>query len=435
MKNTNKDIKAQNSGRTIPEDKIQFSCDDGVGNAMRKPWNVSNQKVTNIARGSGTPPTGSIAVKSDLSDYLEKGGVTTRGVFLRTTGGLMIGDIDMTSSCTVVGLPTSYKTATVNENDMASVGMVSEDIGSLANKVTELIDRINQLSSTNGLDKIIKDLGTPSNNNVTKPTESKWLVRAGGSPMQGDLGFKKNSQSSPTDSDPTITNLAITGSVASPITKTAPKPKPKKTAPKKSSTTTGSTAGSTTKALTALGAISTATTQENLHRIVAVNDLKETLEAIKTKNTTYPNWTGMDVPFVCLKQGTSTTSSIDYEKSDNADKYIKTVSETSVTLLRRGIYCVSCIYDFTQPTPPTPPSGSSTSATEVSCALSLTPKNGTKTERYKITGKSDTTLIGRAYIFVEGDQASIETILSFDVTPTPTIEKRTWTVSFVGAAY
>ncbi len=81
MKNTNKDIKAQNSGRTIPEDKIQFSCDDGVGNAMRKPWNVSNQKVTNIARGSGTPPTGSIAVKSDLRIILKREVLLQEGSF------------------------------------------------------------------------------------------------------------------------------------------------------------------------------------------------------------------------------------------------------------------------------------------------------------------------------------------------------------------
>ncbi|MEF9497229.1 hydrolase [Chlamydia sp. 04-14] len=404
MKNIIKDIKAQNSGKAIPEDQIQFSCGgDGVTeNAMRKPWNVSSQRITNIARGSGNPASGSIALKSDLSDYLQKGGVTTRGIFLRTTGGLMIGDINMGTNNTIVGLPTSYKTTIVNDNDIASVGMVSEDIGSLAAKVTDLIDRINNLSSANGLDKIIKDLGTPSNGNVTKPKEAKWLVRAGGNSMTGNLGFQKSEQSTPTDPEPTIKDLAITGSVASGVS--------------------------------AVGAISTATPKDNLQRIVAVNDVLETLSTIKT-NTTYPKWTGMDVSFVCLKQGANSSSSTDYEKSKNADKYITTVDANNVTLLRRGIYCVSFIYDFTQPTPPTTPPATPTPATDVSCALSITPKGGTKTECYKMTGKSDTTLIGKTYIFVEGTQASTETTLSFEVTSTPAVAKRTWTVSFVGAAY
>ncbi|QVE48958.1 hydrolase [Chlamydia crocodili] len=406
MKNTIKDIKAQNSGKAIPDDQIQFSCGgDGVTeNAMRKPWNVSNQRITNIARGSGNPASGSIALKGDLSDYLQKGGVTTRGIFLRTTGGLMIGDINMGSTHTIVGLPTSYKTTVVNDNDIASVGMVSEDIGSLAAKVTDLIDRINNLSSADGLDKIIKDLGTPSNGTVTKPSEAKWLVRAGGNSMTGNLGFKKSEQSTPTDPEPTIKNLAITGSIASGVS--------------------------------AVGAISTGTTKENLQRIVAVNDLTETLDTISKNNTSYPKWTGMDVSFVCLKQGANSSSSTpNYTKSQNSEKYITSTSETSATLLRRGIYCVSFIYDFTQPTPPTTPPGTPTPATDVSCTLSLTPKSGTKTECYKLTGKSDTTLIGKTYIFVEGNQASIETTLSFEVTSTPSVAKRTWAVSFVGAAY
>ncbi|SYX08899.1 hypothetical protein C834K_0440 [Chlamydia poikilotherma] len=404
MKNIIKDIKAQNSGKAIPNDQIQFSCGgDGVTeNVMRKPWNVSNQRITNIARGSGNPASGSITLKSDLSDYLQKGGVTTRGVFLRTTGGLMIGDIDMGSTHTVVGLPISYKTTIVNDNDTASVGMVSEDIGSLADKLTDLINQINDLSSAGGLDKIIKDLGTPSGGTLTKPNEAQWLVRAGGNSMAGDLGFKKNEQSTPTDPEPTIKNLAITGSVAS--------------------------GGS------AVGAISTATPKDKLQRIVAVNDLTETLNEI-VKNTTYPKWTGMDVSFVCLKQVASSStppSSTDYEKSSNADNYITTVDANSVKLLRRGIYCVSFIYDFTQPNPPsTPPAP----ATDVSCALAITPKSGTKTECYKVTGKSDTTFIGKTYIFIEDAQASTEATLSFEVTATSSIAKQTWTVSFIGAAY
>ncbi|WP_375793317.1 hydrolase [Chlamydia sp. 12-01] len=406
MKNITKDIKAQISGKVIPENQIQFSCGgDGVSeNAMRKPWDVSNQRIVNITRGSGTPPTGSIVLKSDLGDYLQKGDVTTTGTFLRTTGGLMIGNIDMGSANTVVGLPTSYKTTVVNDTDMASVGMVAEDIGSLADKVIDLIDRINALTSKDGLSAIIKDMGTPtgSDGTISKPTEAKWLVRKGGNSMQGNLGFQKSEQSTPTDPDPTIQNLSITGSTANTVT--------------------------------VLGAISTGTTKENLQRIVAVKDVLETLSTIKT-NTMYPEWTGMEVSFVCLKQTNSGSSSVSYEKSKNSEQYITTTSETSATLLRRGVYCISFIYDFTQPTPPVPPPGTPTPPTDVSCILSLTPTGGTKTECYRMTGKSDNTLIGKTYVFVEGTQASISTTLSFDVTSTPTVAKQTWTVSFVGAAY
>lgn len=218
--NENEVVENQN---VIPDEKILFSCvnSDGTSkNVMRQPWNVSNHRITNIVRGTDDPaPAGSIALKSDLSDYLQKGEITTAGIFLRTTGGLMIGDISMGSSHTVVGLPTSYKTTVVDSADAASVGMVEEDIGALAHKVTDLINRINQLTSKNGLDEIIKDLGTPtfegpgSTPNVTlkNPKEAKWLVRSGGNSMQGDLRFQKIEQSSPTAPEPTITNLVISG--------------------------------------------------------------------------------------------------------------------------------------------------------------------------------------------------------------------------------
>ncbi len=411
----------------IPDDKILFSCvhDDSTSkNVMRKPWNVSNHRITNIVRGTDDPaPTGSIALKSDLSDYLQKGEITTAGIFLRTTGGLMIGDINMGSSYTVLGLPTSYKTTVVDSANVASVGMVEEDIGALAHKVTDLISRINQLVSENGLDKIIKDLGTPTlggsgkppNVNLTSPQEAQWLVRAGGNSMKGDLGFQKSEQSSPTAPEPTITNLLISGN-----------PKNKTTA--------------------ALGAISTATPAADLQRMVAVDDITKTLQSITPDSNAYPNWSGMDIPCVCLKQGAPNgSSSTDYDKSKNSELYIQTKDGNSVTLLRRGIYCVSFCYDFTQtepPAPPSPPTDPSVPPTppgaksaEVSCTLFLQPKDGEKKECYKVTGKANSSLIGKTYIFVPGDQASVSIDLSFEVSSSPAVAKRTWTITFIGAAY
>lgn len=416
----------------IPDEKILFSCvhgDSTSKNVMRQPWNVSNHRITNIVRGdSDSAPEGSIALKSDLSDYLQKGDITTTGIFLRDTGGLMIGNIDMGSNHTVLGLPTSYKNTIVGSADAASVGMVEEDIGTLAHKVTDLINRINQLASKNGLDQIIKDLGTPTFGesgkppkvSLTKPKEAKWLVRDGGNSMQGDLGFQKSEQSSPTAPEPTITNLVISGN-----------PKNKATA--------------------ALGAISTGTPKDDLQRMVAVDDIIKTVESVKTNNNAYPNWSGMDIPCVCLKQGAPNgSSSASYDKSKNSELYIQTKDGNSVTLLRRGIYCVSFCYDFTQPEPPAPPSPPTppvspdpsappttpdAKSAEVSCTLSLKPKEGEKKECYKVTGKASSSLIGKTYIFVPGDQASVSIDLSFDVSSSPAVDKRTWTITFIGAAY
>ncbi|BAE81363.1 cell wall associated hydrolases [Chlamydia felis Fe/C-56] len=429
MKNFFKSVKAQNSRDTTSTDQNLFSCGSNE-NSMYQPWNVSGQRIANIVRdANGTPSTGSIALKSDLKDYLQKGDITTTGTFLRTAGGLMIGNINMGGSSTVVGLPTSYKTSTVNSTDMASVGMVSEDIGALANNVTDLINRINDLVSTNGLDKLIEDLGTPEGDKGTlkNPQNAKWLVRGGGNSMQGDLGFKKSEQSAPTDLDPTIKNLIITG-------------------------------GTTKNRVTAaLGAVSTGTGKENLQRILAVKDVLETVAGISQHNSLYPNWSGMEIPFVSLKQTSNGSSTPNYEKSRNSENYITTTDNSSVTLLRRGIYLVSFIYDFSQSTVTSPgisPSGycrlsgdsypsetlsliknPALAAANVSCSLSLTPNGGAKKECYKIEGKSDSTLIGNTYIFVEGSQASVSTILSFDVTSSPAVTTRTWTVSFIGAAY
>ncbi|SGA19841.1 cell wall associated hydrolases [Chlamydia abortus] len=416
----------------IPDEKILFSCvhgDSTSKHVTRQPWNVSNHRITNIVRGdSDSAPEGSIALKSDLSDYLQKGDITTTGIFLRDTGGLMIGDIDMGSAYTVLGLPTSYKNTIVGSADAASVGMVEEDIGTLAHKVTDLISRINQLVSENGLDKIIKDLGTPTlggsgkppNVTLTKPKEAKWLVRDGGNSMQGDLGFQKSEQSSPTAPEPTITNLRISDN---PKNKTA----------------------------AALGAISTGTPKDDLQRMVAVDDIIKTVESVKTNNNAYPNWSGMDIPCVCLKQGAPNgSSSGNYDKSKNSELYIQTKDGNSVTLLRRGIYCVSFCYDFTQPEPPAPPSPPTppvspdpsapprtpdAKSAEVSCTLSLKPKEGEKKECYKVTGKASSSLIGKTYIFVPGDQASVSIDLSFDVSSSPAVDKRTWTITFIGAAY
>ncbi|WP_348663967.1 hydrolase [Chlamydia vaughanii] len=409
MKKLFKNIQSQNSTKTIPADKILMSCGDTTTaeNTMSKPWNVSGNPITNISRTANppanppaTPAGNSIVIKSDLTDYLEKGGVTISGIYLRLKGGLVVGDINM-SNHSITGLPSSYSGATIDPADMASVGIVNEDIGPIIKKVNDLIKRITDLDSGPDLDQLITDLGSPGTDGIlANPEKAKWLVLDGKNSMLGPLDFQRIPASPPDVPDPTIKALGITGSTAS--------------------------------GTTALGVISAATDPALLDRIVAVQDLKETLDAI-TKNTAattnYPGWTGMDVPFICLKQSTGGSSTPNHIDSKSSEKYLTYVDESNVTLLRRGIYFVSFMYDFTQTaTPPTTP-------TDVSCTISLTPNgssgsSGTKTAYYTLTGKSDNTLIGQTYVLVEGDTASLSTKLSIEVTPNTSISKKSWTASF-----
>lgn len=402
MKQSLKSINSQNSATTIPNDQLTVSCNEKeVG--IYKPWDVGNATIKNIARPTANPPdtlpAGCIALKSDLDNYLNKGNITTSGTYLRTRGGLMVGDINMNNHA-ISGLPSSYKNIQVSLQDIVSVGMVQEDIGVIADNVTTLVEYMNKMTDPNsGLDQLSKDLGSPDQSgNLQQPNAAKWLVIAQGNTMQGTLNFKKLEEDGLSNKAPTITGLYITSSSGS---------------------------GASTQTQT-LGAISNGTDASLLTRIVAVDDFTKTLSSLTPSTgtgttTTYPEWTGMDMPFICLNYPSSTSSNNTHTASKNADKFMTYQNDSSLTLLRRGVYFISFCYDFSS-TPSSP-------ATDVSCTLSLTPNGGTKTAIYTCNGKSDTTLTGQYCVFVEGDSPSVSTTLSIDVTPTPA-SKKMWAISF-----
>ncbi|ANG66441.1 hypothetical protein [Chlamydia gallinacea] len=407
MKQSLKSINSQNSATTIPNDQLTVSCNETeVG--IHKPWDVGNATIKNIARPITTPPdalpSGCIALKSDLDNYLNKGNITTSGTYLRTRGGLMVGGINMNNHV-ISGLPASYKNIQVNLQDIVSVGMVQEDIGVIADNVTTLVEHMDKMTDpSSGLDQLSKDLGSPNKSgDLQKPNEAKWLVIAQGNTMQGTLNFKQLEEDGLSNKAPTITGLCITSS-------------------------SGSGSGTSTKTQ-ALGAISNGTDASSLTRIVTVDDFTKTLSSLTpstgtgtgTTTSTYPEWTGMDMPFICLNYPSSTSSNNTHTASKSADKFMTYQDESSLKLLRRGVYFVSFCYDFS--------STSSSPATDVSCTLSLTPDGGTKTEVYTCSGKSDANLVGQYYVFVAGDTPSVSTTLSIEVTPTPA-SKKMWGVSF-----
>lgn len=403
MKQSLKSINSQNSATTIPNDQLTVSCNETeVG--IHKPWDVGNATIKNIARPTANPPdtlpAGCIALKSDLDNYLNKGNITTSGTYLRTRGGLMVGDINMNNHA-ISGLPSSYKNIQVSLQDIVSVGMVQEDIGVIADNVTTLVEYMNKMTDPNsGLDQLSKDLGSPDQSgNLQQPNAAKWLVIAQGNTMQGTLNFKKLEEDGLSNKAPTITGLYITSS-------------------------SGSGASNQTQAL---GAISNEMDASLLTRIVAVDDFTKTLSSLTsstgtgTSTSTYPEWTGIDTPFICLNYPNSTSSTSTHTASKGADKFMTYQNDSSLTLLRRGVYFISFCYDFSS-TPSSP-------ATDVSCTLSLTPNGGTKTEVYTCNGKSDENLVGQYYVFVAGDTPSVSTTLSIEVTPTPA-SKKMWGVSF-----
>lgn len=402
MKQSLKSVNSQNSTTTIPNDQLTISCSE-MEIGIHKSWDVGNATIKNIVRPTATPPdtlpAGCIALKSDLNDYLSKGNVTTSGTYLRTRGGLMVGDINMNNHV-ISGLPSSYKNIQVNPQDIVSIGMVQEDIGVIADNVTTLIEHMDKMADpSSGLDQLSKDLGSPDQSgNLQYPNAAKWLVIAQGNTMQGTLNFKQLEEEGLSNKAPTITGLCITSS-------------------------SGSGASTQTQAL---GAISNGTDASSLIRIVAVDDFIKTLSSLTPSigtgtTATYPEWTGVDTPFICLNYPSSTSSNNTHMASKNADKFMTYQDESSIKLLRRGVYFISFCYDFS--------STSSSPATDVSCTLSLTQNGGTKTEVYTCNGKSDESLVGQYYVFVAGDTPSVSTTLSIEVTPTPA-SKKMWGVSF-----
>ncbi|EPP37499.1 putative cell wall associated hydrolase [Chlamydia psittaci 10_743_SC13] len=412
MKESLKRINLQNSTATNTVDESSVSC-SGDEVLVHQPWNIGNTTIKNIVRPtineSESLPNGCIVLKSDLSDYLQKGLVTTSGTYLRTIGGLMVGNIDMGNN-KVSGLPTSYAEIQVDSKDIVSVGMVQEDIGAIADTVKILVRRMDEITDPQyGLDKLFTDLGSPGENGVlAHPNQAKWLIINGDNTMEGTLHFQKLEQTSLLGENPTITGLYIGNS----------------------SSSSGGNGSSGSGTLQAVGAISNETDADLLTRLVAVDDLTKTLEPVKnstgtgTSTATYPQWTGMDVPFICLTS--SNSSSTNPVKSKCADKFMTYTNEGQLTLLRRGLYFISFCFDFSSASSS---DTSDSSATDVSCTLSLTPNGGSKTTVYTCSGKSDTTLTGQCYLFAEGDTPSVSTTLSIEVTPTP-VSKKMWAISF-----
>lgn len=67
--------------------------------------NAKSQQVRQVAAGTEDQD---VIVLSQLEGYLQKGSKSIAGLFLPTSGGMMVGDIDMGTNHTIKGLPSSW---------------------------------------------------------------------------------------------------------------------------------------------------------------------------------------------------------------------------------------------------------------------------------------------------------------------------------------
>ncbi|WP_080122864.1 hypothetical protein [Chlamydia suis] len=403
--------------------------------------NAKNQQVRQVAAGTEDQD---VIVLSQLDGYLQKGSKSIAGLFLPTSGGMMVGDVNMGGTThTIKGLPSSWGGAGYLGNDYAaSVGIVKDVLGDFGDRIKNLIEKITQYAGAgNGsLDQLLKDLGDPKETSpsgqtpavtLQKQKEAKWLLLSAKNAMTGTLRLEQKQGALPTDSAPTIKNLK-TGDV---------------------------------------GVVGTATPKEKLQKIITVSDLKTILNALQ-KNTssgsssgsgagagagtgagattaTFPEWTGQEVPYLMDQSpdNTAAGSTQNPVKSTNADKYIQKNNGTNGTysLLRRGIYLVTFAYEFAsqpqngvvtctgtltaKPKPTTTPGGTgSQTATPVTVFSTIGSPDGQ-------------TVTGSAYILVPGEQAFSEYTLEIKLTSgnagatTPTASKSYVAISYMGAGY
>lgn len=398
--------------------------------------NAKNQQVRQVAEGTEDQD---VIVLSQLDGYLQKGSKSIAGLFLPTSGGMMVGDIDMGTAPggnTIKGLPSSWGGAGYLGNDYAaSTGIVKDVLGDYGDRIKNLIAKITEYagSGDGSLDKLLEDLGSPQDNSqsggqtpavtLTQQEKAKWLLLSAKNAMTGTLRLEQKQGALPTDSAPTIKNLK-TGDV---------------------------------------GVVGTATPKEKLQKIITVSDLTTILKDLQNNTPpgsssgagagsgtgagattpTFPDWTGQEVPY--LIDNTGAGSAQNPVKSTNAENYIKK-ENNAYSLLRRGIYLVTFAYEFTSPT----------QNKAVTCTGTLTPKTPPPTTTpggagsqaaapetvFSIKGSSDgLTVTGSSYILVPGEQAFSEytlamTLTSGDTGANPATASNSYVaISYMGAGY
>lgn len=421
--------------------------------------NAKNQQVRQVAVGTEDQD---VIVLSQLDGYLQKGSKSIAGLFLPTSGGMMVGDINMGTNPggnTIKGLPSSWGESGYLGNDYAaSTGIVKDVLGDYGDRIKSLIEKITQYagSAEGSLAKLLEDLGGPTENSqsggqppsggqtpsvtLTHPEQAKWLLLSAKNAMTGTLRLEQKQGALPTEPAPTIKNLK-TGDV---------------------------------------GVVGTATPKEKLQKIIAVSDLTTILNDLQNNppqgsssgsgagsgatTTTFPDWTGQEVPYLMYQSDSATTGNTPTPvKSNNADNYIKK-ENGNYSLLRRGIYLVTFAYEFTSSTQ----NGAGASPTQnkaVTCTGTLTAKPKTTTTTggsgsqtatpggsgsqaadpetvFSITGSSDgLTVTGSSYILVPGEQASSEYTLEIKLTSgdagstNATASKSYVAISYMGAGY
>lgn len=423
---------------------------------------AKNQQVRRVAKGEEDQ---NVIVLSQLEGYLQKGSRSIAGLFLPTSGGMMVGDINM-GEHTIKGLPSSWGSAMFLGNEYAaSVGIVQDVVGEYGARLDDLIERIDKYagSGDGSMDQLIKELGTPEEKTpsdqtpsvtLKNPAEAKWLLLSAKNAMTGTLRFEKKQGALPITPDPTITNLKAGG----------------------------------------LGTIGTATPTDKLQNIVSVADLTTILKDLQENapsegtgsdvgsgsgsgtdsgsggvagvsvsaatTSTFPEWTGQEVPYLVEQSPDSGSGSPSVQnplKSSNADNYIKKDNGT-YSLLRRGLYLITFAYELS----------TSSSNGVVTCTGTLTKKSDSTSAggdvaaqptsgdaadpnpaepspAFSVVGSSDgKTVVGSAYILVPGDKALSEYTLTLALTPgentgvsptSATASKSYVAISYMGAGY
>ncbi|WP_082198701.1 hypothetical protein [Chlamydia suis] len=403
---------------------------DGMVTTAHVNLNAKSQQVRQVAEGTDDQD---VIVLSQLEGYLQKGSRSIAGLFLPTSGGMMVGDINMGTNQgnTIKGLPSSWGEAAYLGNDYAaSIGIVKDVLGDYGDHIKNLIDKITKYagSGDGSLDQLLTDLGSPKENSpsgqtpavtLEHPEKAKWLLLSAKNAMTGTLRLEQKQGALPTDPDPTIKNLK-TGEV---------------------------------------GVVGTATPKDKLQKIIAVSDLTTILNDLQNNTSsggssgsgsgagattaTFPEWTGQEVPYWVDQSPNNAPAGGTQNpvKSANADNYIKKDNGT-YSLLRRGIYLVTFAYEFTSPA-----QNGAVTCTGTLTAKTTTTTGGTGSQTatpetvFSTIGSSDgLTVTGSSYILVPGEQAFSEYTLEMKLTSgdagaTATVSKSYVAISYMGAGY
>ena len=183
---------------------------DGMVTTAHVNLNAKSQQVRQVAAGTEDQD---VIVLSQLEGYLQKGSRSIAGLFLPTSGGMMVGDIDMGTNQgnTIKGLPSSWGEAAYLGNDYAaSIGIVKDVLGDYGDHIKNLIDKITKYagSGDGSLDQLLTDLGSPKENSqsgqtpavtLEHPEKAKWLLLSAKNAMTGTLRLEQKQGALPTD--------------------------------------------------------------------------------------------------------------------------------------------------------------------------------------------------------------------------------------------